>query len=104
GIINDFLLYEIFFSAYKRSCSLYVGETLSELKKNDHDGILTNTIRVYCEQGFKKNETSKKLNIHRNTLEYRLRKIEKHLNFSSENYSDLIQLYIGILIENTYNR
>lgn len=104
GIINDFLLDEIFLSADKRSCSLYVGEKLSELKANDHDGILTDTIRVYCEQGFKKNETSKKLNIHRNTLEYRLRKIEKHLNFSSENYSNLIRLYIGILIENTYNR
>lgn len=103
GIINDFLVDEIFLSADKKACNLYVEKKLDKLKKNDPEGILIHTIRVYCEQGFKKNETSKKLNIHRNTLEYRLKKIEEYLEFPLDNYVNLIQMYIGILIDNTYN-
>lgn len=103
GIINDFLLDEIFLSADKKACNLYAEKNLDKLKKNDPEGILIYTIRVYCEQGFKKNETSKKLNIHRNTLEYRLKKIEEYMEFPLDNYLNLIQMYIGILIDNTYN-
>jgi carbohydrate diacid regulator len=104
GIINDYLMDEIFLSADKRTCDLYVEKMLEAIKAHDSDGIMINTIRNYCEQGFKKNETSKKLNIHRNTLEYRLSKIQSLLNIQQDDYKRFIQLYLGILIEQTYNR
>lgn len=104
GSIEDYYLDEIFLSADRKTCKMFVGRLIDKLLLVDNDEILINTIKVYCEEGFRKSAASNILNIHRNTLEYRLKKIEAILNIKSTDYKIFLQMYIGILIMKSYSK
>lgn len=75
-------------------------EIIKRLKREDKE--LFYTFITYFDMNGEKNNTAKKLHIHRNTLSYRLSKIEEITELSFENYIDLFQYlssYIGYKLE-----
>jgi len=103
AFIGDYLLEEILLSANKKCCEAYLDKTVNKIKTIDEDDVLFNTVKVWCESGFRKNETSKKLNIHRNTLDYRLRRIEDASGVCVDKYKEILRLYLGILIDGVFS-
>jgi hypothetical protein len=60
---------------------------------------LRSTIMVWCESGYSLVEASKALYIHRNTLIYRLNKIEVLLGRSPRDYEHAFALYLACLFD-----
>ncbi len=74
------------------------------LKQNDNKGILAKTLTEYFAQNCDACLTCQSLHIHRNTLRYRLEKIEKITSLSFNKLTDVFQLYISMeLFSSNYN-
>lgn len=75
-------------------------ETLSPLLTYDRENNteFTDTLRVYLEEGENTAGTIQRLYIHRNTLQYRLRRIEEILQQSLKNSEEKINLQIAFKI------
>ena len=58
---------------------------------------LIKTIQVYIEENGDISNIAKKLNIHRNTLSYRLEKIEKLTGKNPKKILDLFELLCGLI-------
>lgn len=74
-----------------------VEEMIRLLKERDVDGVLKDTITAYVENNDNYVEICEKLHIHRNTLNYRLTKIEELFNKNPRRASELMMLYIAII-------
>ncbi|MCT8137144.1 helix-turn-helix domain-containing protein [Anaerobacillus sp. CMMVII] len=70
------------------------------LEKHPKGIELIETFKSYYDNNGDINSVSKELHIHRNSLTYRLQKIEAITGKNPKNYKDLIQLYISYLIYN----
>ena len=68
-----------------------------KLKQNDPKGVLLKTLKVFFEQNCDLTQTCENLHIHRNTLRYRLDKINQETEFNTSNINDLIMLYISVI-------
>ena len=53
------------------------------------------TLSAYCRHLFQKNDTSEAIHIHRNTLNYRLSRIEELFELNLENYQTLLYLLLS---------
>lgn len=73
------------------------------LKSNDTKGILIRTLEAYFDQNCDIGLTCKSLHVHRNTLRYRLDKIEQITSLNINRLSDIFQLYLAINIFHYYN-
>lgn len=60
---------------------------------------IVNTLKTFFECNFNVNEASKKLFIHRNTLMYRLNKVQDELGLSPYIFNDALTLYLAISIK-----
>lgn len=82
------------------SPDLFSDDTLNRLLAYDADKNTEycKTLATYIQCGMNKDLTRKELNIHRNTLIYRLDKIEEILGHSLNEGSYLINLYLSMLI------
>lgn len=74
-----------------------VDEIIRLLKERDGDGVLRETIAAYVEDNDDYGQICAKLHIHRNTLNYRLAKIEELLNRNPRRARELMMLYIAVL-------
>lgn len=80
------------------------GMTLNKITENHLGPIIKDknhkeyikTLKVYFENNENINKASENLYIHRNSLKYRLNKIEKITNKNIDNLEDKLKLYIGI--------
>lgn len=70
---------------------------LEKLKLHDQRGILFKTLSVFFEQNCDLAQTSEMLHIHRNTLRYRLDKIEQITSLKINNINDINRLYLAFL-------
>lgn len=71
-------------------------------KITNEDKELFETFITYFDMNGERNKTAEKLHIHRNTLSYRLKKIEELTSLKFEEYTDLFQYlssYIGYKLE-----
>ncbi|QIA64188.1 XRE family transcriptional regulator [Vibrio astriarenae] len=66
------------------------------LQKGDSKGLLVKTLKIYFLQNCDSALTCEKLHIHRNTLRYRLEKIEQLTSLNINKIDDIMQLYITI--------
>ena len=64
----------------------------------EYNSELVNTLKVYFESNFNLLLTSKKLFIHRNTLNYRLKKIEDLLSMDISKYQNRLALELALSI------
>lgn len=72
-----------------------------DILKNEGNKLdLINTILSYIEHSGEINTISKNLNIHRNTLNYRLEKIHTLTGKNPKNFLDLLELYTAYILYN----
>lgn len=65
-----------------------------EAYDREHEGVLMETLQVYIDHSCQKQVTADQLFLHRNTLTYRLKKIEAILGFSPEEHERFLELSI----------
>ena len=71
-------------------------DILSKLLENHADSLLE-TLFTYFEMNGNVSQTAEKLFIHRNTLQYRFRKIKEITGFDIYHIDDLVQLRLAVL-------
>ena len=62
------------------------------------DNEMIRTIEVFFKYGLNLSEAAKELYIHRNTLIYRLDKIQKYTNYDIRNFNEAVLLKIILFI------
>lgn len=77
----------------------FCAETVNALVQYDstHETDLTNTLQVLIENNCNVFQASQKLYVHRNTLKYRIQKIEEITGRTLDSGEDRINLYMGLL-------
>ncbi len=70
---------------------------LDKLKQHDPRGTLVKTLTAFFDQNCDLAQTCQVLHIHRNTLRYRLDKIEQQTNLEINKISDITRLYLAII-------
>ena len=87
--------------AYK--CFIHpVLESISEYDK-EYDTTYYETLASYCKHLFQKNDTSEDMHIHRNTLNYRLSRIEELFNLNLGQYQTLLYLLLSFEMVSSQN-
>ncbi len=82
--------------AAKNFCTLYLKTLRDYDKKND--GELVKTLTVYFEQNRNLRKTAESLFVHKNSVIYRLNKIEQLTKMNLNYFSDRINLELGIYL------
>jgi carbohydrate diacid regulator len=73
---------------------------MKQLLEADDWEDIAQTIKAWCDSGFNKVHTANSLHIHRNTLKYRMEKIEEITGVNIKDFRKMLYLYLGIsLIE-----
>ncbi|UYG98108.1 CdaR family transcriptional regulator [Cytobacillus firmus] len=96
--IRDFVLEELFSFIHKNNAQRFVAEVVTELKEYPDSDELFRTILAWCESSLSPINSSKELNIHRNTLFYRLNKIEQITGMNLRNFREALTLYLATKI------
>lgn len=80
---------------------VFYEETVGPLKRYDreNDSQLLKTLEAYFENGCNLRQTARALFVHRNTLDYRLGKIEEITNKKLKNHNDLFDLQLAIRLD-----
>lgn len=80
-------------------CEIFLSEVFKNgnLESLDRETLLT--IRVFFENSLNVSETSRKLFVHRNTLVYRLDKIQKLTGLDLRNFEDAITFKVALLVK-----
>lgn len=82
----------------KREIDFNNNKVINKILEENMGYELLNTLLVYINKNGERNRVAKELHIHRNTLNYRLNRIEEITGLSFNNYIDL-QVYIGVYLE-----
>ncbi|OEF25866.1 sugar diacid recognition domain-containing protein [Vibrio rumoiensis] len=78
--------------------SAQLSQSVNKLKQQDKSGQLMKTLQCLFEHQGNLKSCSDSLYIHRNTLRYRLDKIEQITHISPHTFTGLVELYIGLTI------
>lgn len=73
-----------------------ISHPIKILLKHDGKGVLVKTLSMFFAQNCDLAQTCAELHIHRNTLRYRLEKIEQITSLKINNLDDKIQLYLAL--------
>ena len=79
-------------------CKMYLREALRGRSPEDFDEETLSTIRQFFENSLNVSETSRKLFIHRNTLVYRLDKIQKMTGLDLRVFDEAITFKIALMV------
>lgn len=79
-------------------CSLFIKESFGGQSLEDFDDEMLNTIDKFFENSLNVSETSRQLYIHRNTLVYRLDKLQKSTGLDIRVFEDAITFKIALMV------
>lgn len=79
-------------------CQSFLREVFGDKSPDDLDTEMIETINKFFENSLNVSETSRQLYIHRNTLVYRLDKIEKYTGLDIRKFDDAITLKIALMV------
>lgn len=100
---NDIDIYKLFLDMdNKENMQKFYDDNLGKLEtydKMNHTDYF-NALISYYQNNCKINETANALFIHRNTLKYKINKIEEILDINLDNISDKSKIYLCIIIKN----
>jgi carbohydrate diacid regulator len=96
--IQDFYLEELLSHINKGKAKRFLEQTLVELKKQPDWEEMARTIRIWCESSLSPINASKQLNIHRNTLFYRLNKIQQITGLNLRIFREALTLYLAVIM------
>lgn len=93
-------IYKLLFEIPLEKLQAYCEEIIGTLKEHDqrYKMNLVNSLFVYFEENGNVVKTSKRLFVHRNTLDYRLKKIEDVSGKKLANSYDRLMLQLGVII------
>jgi carbohydrate diacid regulator len=77
----------------------HIERILAKLRDGDTDGELTRTFLAWCRNPFASGEVAKELAIHRNTLQYRLKKIKEIIGLNPWNFHDSFVLWVALTLQ-----
>ena len=97
--IGEFRVQELLLTTSYSSRNRFLRALLHPLKGQADWETLRSTIMAWCESGYNLVEASKALYIHRNTLVYRLNKIEELTGESPRDYEHAFALYLACLLD-----
>ena len=84
-------------------CRMFINEVFGEHDPNDLDEETIQTIDQFFADSLNISEASRNLYIHRNTLVYRLDKLEKTLGLNIRNFDDAMTLKIALMVDTYMN-
>jgi carbohydrate diacid regulator len=79
-------------------CKMYIKEIFDGRSPDDFDDEILTTIKKFFENSLNVSETSRQLYIHRNTLVYRLDKIQKITGLDLRVFEDAITFKIALMV------
>lgn len=79
-------------------CEMFLKEVFGDHIPDDLDEETTNTINKFFENNLNISETARQLYVHRNTLVYRLERIEKALGLDIRTFEDAMLFKIALLV------
>lgn len=79
-------------------CHMYIDEIFRRYKIDDFDEETLNTVNKFFENSLNISETSRQLYIHRNTLVYRLDKLQKNTGLDIRTFDDAITFKIALMV------
>ena len=79
-------------------CRMYIEEIFKDIRIEDFDEETLNTVSKFFENSLNISETSRQLYIHRNTLVYRLDKLQKSTNLDLRVFEDAITFRIALMV------
>ena len=81
-------------------CKIFIEEIFGENVPNDLDEETLNTINKFFENNLNVSETSRQLFVHRNTLVYRIEKLQKSTGLDLRNFDDALTFKIALMVVN----
>jgi len=84
-------------------CNMYVKEVLQGRTVEEFDEEILTTVQKFFENNLNVSETSRQLYIHRNTLVYRLDKLQKMTGLDLRNFEDAITFKITLMVSKYMN-
>lgn len=81
-------------------CRIFIEEIFGENVPNDLDDETLMTINKFFENNLNVSETSRQLFVHRNTLVYRIEKIQKSTGLDLRNFDDALTFKIALMVVN----
>ena len=99
NLIGDLRAHQLLVAAGYESRSLRLGPVTAELRAQADWRVLRATIIAWCESGFGLVAAASALHIHRNTLVYRLGKIERITGRPLREHRATLTLYLGCLAD-----
>lgn len=81
-------------------CKIFMEEIFGENIPEDLDDETLNTINKFFENNLNVSETSRQLFVHRNTLVYRIEKIQKSTGLDLRNFDDALTFKIALMVVN----
>lgn len=88
------LIYELPVDA----CKAYVKEVFGDVQPDELDEEMITTIKSFFDNGLNISETARQLYVHRNTLIYRLEKIEKTVGLDIRNFDNALTYKIVAMV------
>lgn len=79
-------------------CKMFIKEIFSDRSPNDFDEETLTTVNKFFENNLNVSETSRQLYIHRNTLVYRLDKLQKSTGLDLRVFDDAITFKIALMV------
>ncbi|MCL2616210.1 MAG: helix-turn-helix domain-containing protein [Defluviitaleaceae bacterium] len=79
-------------------CRMFINEVLHGTSMNQFDAEILVTVNKFFENNLNVSETSRQLYIHRNTLVYRLDKLQKQTGLDLRNFDDAIVFKITLMV------
>ena len=81
-------------------CKIFIEEIFGDNIPNDLDEETLNTINKFFENNLNVSETSRQLFVHRNTLVYRIEKLQKSTGLDLRNFDDALTFKIALMVVN----
>lgn len=81
-------------------CEMFMNEVFGERLPDSLDEETLSTINKFFENSLNVSETSRQLYVHRNTLVYRLEKIQKSTGLDIRNFDDALTFKIALMVSN----
>ena len=79
---------------------IYMDEVLGENDPSDLDEETITTVNKFFENNLNVSETSRQLFVHRNTLVYRLEKLQKSTGLDVRTFDDALTFKIAMMVVN----
>lgn len=81
-------------------CKIFIDEIFGDNVPSDLDDETLTTINKFFENNLNVSETSRQLFVHRNTLVYRIEKIQKSTGLDLRNFDDALTFKIALMVVN----